>query len=300
MQNFLRPTRALTLLSVLALSLLPACGGGGGGGNNGGGATGGTSNPFAPTDLTGDWTGHLTPRENTGLPWANGEKRILSRNFFVRADGQGNFFFCQTGTEDAYDVVSGGAAVEQSEIGRAGRFSVAFKELAQNREQLILVGRLNDARNLITGEYELRSRTANTSGQDVEAVDAGSFELTLSPGPGNFQTSILEGSWSGRNYHYAPRYSNMSVEIDSNGSVIGGGIETDTQTYQWDLNGANDLTFGLFTDSSVGMLENLNLVLDSGAVMRVHYALVDSTGTYLTGPIEDTQGNITYFRMVKQ
>lgn len=301
MHNFLRPTRALTFLSVLALSLLPACGGGGGGNNNnGGGATGGTSNPFAPTDLIGDWTGHLTPRENSGLPWANGEKRILSRNFFVRADGQGNFYFCQPGTEESYDVVSGGAAVDQSEIGRTGRFSVVFKELSKNREQLILVGRLNDARNLIVGEYELRSRTANTTGQEVEAVDAGSFELVLSSGPGNFQTSIFEGSWSGRNYHYAPRYSNMSVQIDSNGSVIGGGIDTGTQTFLWDTTGVNDLIFGLFTDSSVGMLENFNLTLDNGAVLRVHYVLVDSTGTYLTGTIEDTQGNITYFRMVKQ
>ena len=301
MQNFLRPSRALTFLCVLALSSLPACGGGGGGNNSSsGGATGGSSNPFAPTDLTGDWTGHLTPRENSDLPWANGDTRIMSRNFFVRADGQGNFYFCQPGTEYAYDVVSGGASVDQSEIGRKGRFTVAFKELAQNREQLILVGRLNDARNLIFGEYELRSRTVNTTGQEVEAVDAGSFELTLSSGPGNFQPSILEGSWSGRNYHHAPLYSNMSVEIGPNGSVIGGGIETELQTWQWDTTGVNDLAFGLFTDSSVGMFEDVNLIVDNGGVMRVHNALVDSTGTYLTGSIEDTQGNITYFRMLRE
>ena len=162
------------------------------------------------------------------------------------------------------------------------------------------MGRLNDARNFIHGEYELRSRTVNTEGEDVEAVDSGVFELTLSAGLGNFQPSIFEGSWSGHNYHYAPRYSNMSLEIDASGSVIGGGIDTGDQVYRWDTEGANDLVFDRFTDSSVGMLEGFDLMLDHGAPMFMHYVMVDESGTFLTGPIEDTQGNITYFRMMKK
>ena len=299
MQNLLRSSRALSWLSVLALVFVPACGGGGGG-NNGGGATGGTSNPFSPTDLAGAWTGTLVPRANAGLPWSDGEKRILSRNFVVRADGQGNFQFCLPGTEETYDVVAGTARVSQSEIGTQGRFSVTFKELQKNREQLVLVGRLNKARNRIVGEYELRSRTENTTGNEVEAVDAGDFELLLSSGVGHFQPSDLEGTWSGRNYHYAPRYSNMSITIDSNGSVTAGGIETASGTHPFALDGSNDLLFGLLTDTSIGMIENVVITLESGVQVKMLYALVDDGGRYITGPLEDNHGKITYFRLVRQ
>lgn len=299
MQNFIRLSRALLVLGVLALLSIPACGGGGGK-KSGGDTTGGSANPFAPTDLVGDWTGHLTPRDNEGLPWSEGERRILSRNFMLRADGLGNFYYCLPGLEDDYDVRGGGATLNQSAINKKGLFTLAFKELERNREQLVLVCRLNDARNIITGEYELRSRTENTTGDEVEAVDAGTFELVLSGGPGSFQESSLEGHWEGANYHYAPRYANMEIDIDANGSVTGGGVDTGISTFPFLLDGSNDLAFAQFDDNSVGMFRDITLYMSDGVTVVIQYALLGDGGMYLTGPVLNHKGNITYMRLLKK
>lgn len=299
MQNLIRLSRALLVLGVLALLGLPACGGGGGG-KGSGGTTGGSANPFSPTDLIGDWTGSLTPRDNEGLPWSDGERRILSRNFMMRSDGLGNFYYCLPGLEDDYDVRGGGATLNQSAINKKGLFTLAFKELEKNREQLVLVCRLNDARNMITGEYELRSRTENTSGDEVEAVDAGAFELILSSGPGNFNASSLEGNWEGSNYHYAPRYANMSMELDANGSIIGGGVDTGTTKYPFLLDGSNNLAFAQFDDTAVGMFRDVTLYLSDGVTVVIQYALLDDGGAFLTGPVTNHKGNTTYMRLTKK
>jgi hypothetical protein len=299
MQYSFRLSRALLILGVFALLSLSACGGGGGK-KGGGGTTGGSSNPFSPTDLSGDWTGTLTPRDNEGLPWSNGERRILSRNFTLRADGLGNIYYCLPGLEDDYDVRGGGATLSQSSINKKGLFTLSFKEKEKNREQLVLVCRLNDARNLITGEYELRSRTENTSGDEVEAVDAGGFELVLSNGPGSFSESSLEGHWEGSNYHYAPRYANMLMDVDANGSITGGGVDTGVAVFPFLLDGSNDQVFALFEDSSVGMFENITLHLSDGVDVVLQYALLDEGGGFFTGPVTDHKGNTTYMRLTKK
>lgn len=298
MQNFLRHARAFTVLGALLLAL-PACGGGGGGGNSGGGATGGTSNPFSPTDLAGDWTGSLVPDDNAGLPWSDGEERILSRNFFVRADGLGNFYFCQPGTEDPFNVQAGDSRVTQSGINRSGTFSLSFKKLEKNRDQLILVGRLNAARNIVKGTYELRVRTENTVGDEVEAVDAGSFELALSSGPGHFTAGMIEGQWQGDNYDTELRYSNMQLNLDAQGSVLGGSINDGSTVWEFDPV-SNNNAFGAFSDNAVGLYENVSLVMTNGKTMIVRVAMMDETGKFLTGAIEDPKGNITYFRLVNK
>ncbi len=299
MQNFFRLSRALLILGVLALLSLPACGGGGGKKGDGG-TTGGSSNPYSPNDLSGDWTGKLTPRDNEGLPWADGEKRILSRNFMLRADSLGNFYYCLPGLEDDYDVRGGGATLSQSAINKKGLFTLSFKEKEKNREQLVLVCRLNEARNMITGEYELRSRTPNTTGDEVEAVDAGGFELVLSNGPGSFSESALEGHWEGSNYHYAPRYANMTMDIDANGSITGGGVDTGVTKYPFLLDGSNDLVFAQFEDTSVGMFQDVILYLSDGVTVVIQYALLDDGGLFFTGPVTNHKGNMTYMRLNKK
>jgi hypothetical protein len=298
MQNFTRLSRALLVLGVLALLGLPACGGGGG--KSSGGTTGGSANPFSPTDLSGDWVGRLTPRDNADLPWSNGERLVLSRNFMMRADSLGNFFYCLPGLEDDYDVRGGNANLTQSAIGKKGRFTLAFKELKKNREQLILVCRLNDARNVITGEYELRSRTANTTGDEVEAVDAGKFELVLSSGPGNFVESSMKGHWEGANYHYAPRYANMTMDIDASGSITGGGVDTGVEKFPFLLDGSNDFVFAQFDDSSVGLFRDVTLHLKDGVSVVIQYALLGDGGVYFTGPVTNSNGSTTYMRLLKK
>lgn len=292
------PIRAI-LFGALALLAIPACGGSSGGGSNSG-SSGGTANPFALTDLAGDWTGHLTPRENSGLPWSNGDTRILSRNFYVRADGEGKFYYCEPGTEETYDGRTGEVIIRQTEISRKGAFTLTFKEQSGNREELILVGRINEARNIIEGDYELRSRTANTTGNEVEAVDAGKFTLILSNGPGTFTSNMLEGTFRGRNYHYAPRYTNLELTIDANGSLTGGFVDDGQKLRKFDLTGVNDLKFAFFDDTSVGQIDEIQLSLESGAVLTFQAILLSEDQVYLTGPVFDPSGRVTYMRLIRQ
>jgi len=298
MQNILRHARALTVFGALLLAL-PACGGGGGGGGgtSDGGATGGSSNPFSPTDLAGDWTGSLVPNDNAGLPWSDGIDRILSRNFYVRADSLGDFYFCSSGNEDPFDVQAGDSRVSQSAISRSGTFSLTFKKFEKNKDELILVGRLNAARNLVKGTYELRVRTENTVGSEVEAVDAGNFELSLSAGPGHFTAGMIEGQWRGDNYDTEERYSNMQLELDAQGSLISGSIDDGTNTWEFDP-AANHNVFGAFSDTAVGLYENVPLMMTAGMQMMVRVAMMDESGEFLTGVLEDHKGRITYFRLM--
>lgn len=299
MQNFLQTSRVLVFACAAALAFVPACGGGGGGGNSGG-AAGGTENPFASTDLAGDWTGHLRPVESENLPWSNGEQRILSRNFYVRADANGSFTFCETGAETKFDGGQFETTLSHGEIDRKGRFTVMFRTREPILTELAMVCQMNAAKNLIQGDYELRVNTKNTPPNTVEAVDAGTFTLTLSSGPGHFDTSMFEGSWEGANYTYAPRYANVDMVVDALGSIIGGGVfDEQGSIAEFSTGTPNQGIFAQFDDPAIGRIGERQLRLKNGNDVTLLYGLMDETGTYLTGPVRDADGDVTFARLVK-
>jgi len=300
MQFSFSSRRLLALASALALVFVPACGGGGGGGKSGTG-TGGTVNQFAQSDLGGDWTGHLTPHDNSNLPWADGENRILSRNFYARSDANGNFTFFDDGSNMPFDVSLPETISTVSKISRKGNFSLLFRQKEGARAEMALAGNINEARNIIEGEYEFRIRTDGVAGSDPEAVDAGSFIMTLSSGPAHFTQSMFEGTWTGVGYDYAPQYANFEVQIDANGSVIGGGLQNPGGAARpFDTTGSNTAVFSAFEDSSVGRFGSAMLKYQSGRDFNILYLIMDESGQFLTGPVRDGNGAINYARLIKQ
>lgn len=299
--------KGLALISALALCMLPSCGGssggtgsgsGGAGGGSGGGSGGGGTT-YAQADLAGDWVGHLKPNENSGLPWSNGDKRILSRNLFIRADGNGDFLISQDGSEQIWDLNDPDIEIFATPLSKKGYFSVTFKKTNQNRRELVLAGQLNAAKNYISGDYELRVHTKPGQVNQIEPVDAGTFWLSLSSGPGHFQPSMFEGRWEGFNYHYAPRYLNCVFEIDAAGNLTDGAMmnEHGFMERRFARDGSNDGLFTSFGDSSVGLFDGCTIKYQGGRELEVLFLLMDEEGTWLTGPAIDLNGHISYIRL---
>jgi len=299
----------LAFVSAFALCILPSCGGSSGGtgsgsgGGTGGGGTGGGggggSTSYAQADLAGDWTGHLKPNENSGLPWSGGDTRILSRNFFARADGNGDFHYGQDGSENIWDQSQSEFKITTSSISKKGYFSVVFKRKDKNRNELVLVGQLNAAKNYISGDYELRVHTKPGEPNQIEPVDAGKFWLSLSSGPGHFQPSMFEGRWEGHNYHYAPRYLNCIFEIDEFGNLTDGAMmdEHGFMERRFARDGSNDSLFTSFSDSSVGLYSGATIKYQGGRELEILFLLMDEEGNWLTGPAIDLNGHISYLRL---
>ncbi len=249
--------------------------------------------------MAGDWTGHLKPTENSGLPWSNGDKRILSRNLFVRADGNGDFSFSQDGSEQIWDLSQPDIEITTTPITKNGYFSVTFKRTDQNRRELVLVGQLNAAKNYIEGDYELRVHTQPGVVGQIEPVDAGTFYLAISSGPGHFVPSMFEGRWEGYNYHYAPRYLNCVMEIDANGNLIDGAMmdEHGFMERRFARDGSNDGLFTAFSDSSVGLYGGGTVIYQGGRQLEILFLLMDDERTWLTGPAIDLNGHVSYLRL---
>ncbi|MBC8405892.1 MAG: hypothetical protein H8E15_11735 [Planctomycetes bacterium] len=302
--KFLLPARLLILASALALCVLPSCGGssggsGGGSGGGTGGGSGGGSTSYTQPDLAGDWTGHLSPKTDNGLPWAGGEKRILSRNIFVRGNGSGDFTFAQDGSDQIYELGQARIKIVTTSITKAGYFSVTFKQTLGSRSELVLVGQLNSAKNYITGYYELRVHTKPGQANQIEAVDAGTFWLSLSSGSGHFNASMFEGKWEGFNYHYAPRYLNCVMEIDAVGNLSDGAM-MDKHGFierRFARDGSNDGLFTSFSDSSVGLFSGATIAYQGGRELKILFLLMDETRTWLTGPAIDINGQVSYLRL---
>jgi hypothetical protein len=288
-----------SLLGILVLCALPACGGGGGGASSAGGSTGST-NTYSPLDLAGSWIGELTPYENSDLPWSNGEQRILSRNFFALADGEGAFQRLQDGTDRIWDTVDPEIESRTSNITGKGYFTVGFKRTIGDRAELVLVGRMNKARNLVNGEYELRMHTQPGQLNQSEAVDAGTFEMTLSSGADHFTDNMFEGDWEGQNYRFdeSPSYLKCRLSLNQFGDVTGGGMfdSNDTQLRLFKTDGANDGLFPGFDDSSVGRFDGTILEYQGGRVLEILFLIMDENGSLMTGPAIGIDGKISYLR----
>jgi hypothetical protein len=289
------------LFGALILGLLPACGGGGGSASAGG-SSGSSANNYSQLDLVGAWIGELTPRENSGLPWSDGEQRILSRTFYTLADGDGMFQFLQDGSDLVWDTARPDTFSETSAINGKGLFTIGFKVLDGSRAELVFVARINQARNYIHGEYELRMHTQPGQPDQSEPVDAGTFEMTLSGGAGHFVDSMFEGEWVGQNYTYAPRYLNCRLTINDFGDVTDGGMfdQNGQKQRMFKTDGTNDAIFDRFDDSSVGRFDGAILEYQGGRVLEILFLLMDETGTWLTGPAIDINGKVSYLRLQKQ
>lgn len=299
----------LAFASALALCFLPSCGGssssgggGGGGGGTGGGTGGGSgggSSSYLQADLAGDWVGHLKPTDNNGLPWSNGDKRILSRNIFVKADGTGEFSHGQEGSEQVWIQGQPDVEIITSQITKAGYFSTTFKLTSSNRRELVLVGKLDASKTYISGDYELRVHTQPGVINQIEPVDAGTFWLSLSSGPGHFNPSMFEGRWEGYNYHYAPRYLNCVFEIDATGNLTDGAMmdEHGFMERRFARDGSNDNLFTSFSDSSVGLFSGCTITYQGGRELEVLFLIMDEEQTWLTGPAIDLNGHVSYLRL---
>jgi hypothetical protein len=246
----------------------------------------------------------LEPNGDADLPWSNGEQRILSRHLFAQADGNGSFYAVGDGGDQFWESATQEHAINTSTITKKGIFSIQSKELNTDCREMILVGKLNAAKNYISGEYELRVHTKPSEPGQLEAVDSGSFWLSLSSGPGHFKVPMFEGRWDGVNYHYekADKYLNCTLIMDAAGNLIDGGVldEDGVAQRRFDRTGRNDGAFSHFENTSIGLYGGATVYYQEGRELQILYLLMDENRTWLTGPAIDLNGHVSFLRLKRQ
>ena len=264
-----RPSLSASLLLVVALAGLTACGGSKSSSTSG--SSGGAI--FSQVDLAGDWCGTLTPN-NASRP---------DYPFYFRYDGQGNPY---EGADALGREWLAATAVMSASVTQQGKISLT---VMLNGETFELSGHFNKAATRQQGKYSLTKNGV--------VVGAGTYESTKSPGAGAFTiVDHLSASWSGIGYNEKGKSRDFLIELSDDGSVVSGemvGEHTFTV-------GAGNVGIFQFSKPEVGRLDNVVIQCDDGATITLDFALVNEDGTYLGGPGADSELGPGTLRIYRQ
>ncbi|KAA3605074.1 MAG: hypothetical protein DWQ01_20995 [Planctomycetota bacterium] len=244
------------------------------GGNSGNSGSG--SNAFASTDLFGDWIGKAIPSDPAAEAFL----------IYVRCDNLGDPFDGAASTGELWDLQN---SLLFSSVSEAGATTLRLEQTGEDLAKLEILGSLSEGRNQINGTFQCWRNGAQ--------VDQGDVELHLSLGAAQFTVADqLAGSWAGDATHVSGRSKQMTLEIDSDGSVIGGkGARREFLAY-----GPNTGIFQ-FSESSVGRLDDIVIESADGTEQTLAFALVSAEGDLMEGPASDTEyGNRIVVRLSRQ
>lgn len=235
-------------------------------GSNTAGITGGAVTPpppppitFSMDDLNGDWFGQLVP---------NSVARDV-RNFYIRvsageaieaADSQGNQW---TSIDNStLDFTTEG-------------FMTADFESILFTNSMVVTAQMDDAMTTLTGNF---SHLVN------EVLVEGTFVLKRSIGAGQFSSAVMEGTWEGMGVNARGKRRIINLVVDALGAVISGELIRPLDSFVQHTYSAGPGNEFVFTNDSVGRMDNVQITSDDGSVLFFTYALVDEDGTLLGGP----------------
>jgi hypothetical protein len=254
------PTLGLKALLLLAgLALTAACSGGSSSSVGGGGGTG--NDPiYAWEDLTGDWIGQLVP--------AAGVNR--ARNVYLR-------WVDERITEAAESGGSEWTAANSTRAFKFNRYGSLSADLkfTVGSNRLVVQATMDDTYSTITGTFTL------TDG--VGSKVSGTLTLTRSSGPDQFEQADLDAGWDGLGRNGAGKFRFLKFELDATGAVLNGLMRHPTTEVKIRDYSPGAATF-VFTDSSIGRIDNVVMFADQGQTITFGFLLMDLDGTLLAGP----------------
>lgn len=255
---------AQAAILILALTPLTACSGGSGSSTvgGGGGTGGGNDARFLWEDLNGDWVGQLAPA-------ATAAPGVQARNAYLRWTEQRLVEAAESG---GLEFVAGGST-RSFKFNAKGALT-ADLQLDASEGRLLLSGAMDASRSVLQGTYQL------TDGGGAQR--SGSFTFSRSTGASQFSQAMLTGRWDGLGKNGVGKFRFLKLELDAAGALTNGFMnhpDTEAKIRDYSL-GAGAI---VFSDSSVGRINDVLLISEQGETLSFPFLLLDLDGTLLAG-----------------